>query len=217
MEPQAEGNQFTLQTIRDLREVEGLREVWKSWQETRDSDLDLFSGVVRSRGDSCRPHVIVLTRNARPEALLVGLRDRTKIPFRLCSVTMRQPKVNVLEFVRRGLLGNASIENCIALVQAVMRSLAEGDAIPNMEQIASKSVKRWLGFVFGFFDTPRAREQLLVEAAKGWLRICILYFEENPVAFWKGTLMSVACKQIMWATIPLGAPSLPESFFSSTF
>jgi CelD/BcsL family acetyltransferase involved in cellulose biosynthesis len=275
MDPQTAGNHFTLQTIRDLGEVENLREVWKTWQRTRDSDLDFFSGMVRSRGDGCRPHVIVLSRNARPDALLVGLTDRTKIPLTLCSVTMRRSEVKVLEFVYGGLLGNTSKENSEALVHAVMRSLAEGDAdlalweqldvhsalytcvlqlpslvlrdhsrclhdhwfmnfpkdldaflssvgrsqrsklrrkykrvlnsfpgkvqvrsfrtiadleqaIPDMEQIARKSVKRQLGF--GFFDTPETREQLFVEAARGWLRLYILYVEEKPVSYWKGTL-----------------------------
>jgi Acetyltransferase (GNAT) domain len=270
-----EDNSFTLQTIRDLREVESLREDWKSWQKTRDSDLDFFSGMVRSRGDGGRPHVLVLSRNARREALLVGLNYRAKIPLKLCSVTMHHSEVNVLEFVHGGLLGNASRENCEALIQGVMRSLAGGDAdmalwqrldvhsalytcalqlpspvlrdhsrvlyhhwfmdfpkdldaflsslersqrsklrrkykrvlnsfqgrmqvrsfrtiadleqaIPDMEQIARKSVKRQLGY--GFFDTQLTREQLLVEAERGWLQIYILYIEEKPVSFWKGTL-----------------------------
>jgi hypothetical protein len=59
---------------------------------------------------------------------MVGLRERRKIPLRIGSVTLLQPQVNVLEFVRGGLLGNASIDNCRALVQAVMKSLAQGDA-----------------------------------------------------------------------------------------
>ncbi len=268
-------NNFTLQTIRDLREIESLRDVWKTWTKTRDSDLDFFSGMVRALGDSCRPHVIVLSRNARPDALLVGLNYRTKIPLRLGSLTIHQSEVNVLEFVYGGLLGNTSRENCEALVQAVMQSLAAGDAdmalwerldvhsplytcalqlpsfalrdhsrslfdhwfmnfpkdlnaflsslgrsqrsklrrkynrvlnsfpgriqvrsfrtiadleqaIPDMEQISRKSVKRQLGY--GYFDTLQTREQLLVEAARGWLRIYILYIGESPVSFWKGTL-----------------------------
>jgi hypothetical protein len=275
MDPQSEGYRFTLQTIRDLREVEDLREVWKPWQKTRDSDLDFFSGIVRSQGENCRPHVIVLTRNARPDALLVGLRYRTKIPLRLCSVAMPQPEINVLEFVYGGLLGNATQENCAVLVQGVMQSLAEGEAdvalweqldvhsalytcalqlpslvlrdhsrclrdhwfmsfprdldaflsslgrsqrsklrrkykrvlncfpgrvqvrsfrtiadleqaISDMERIARTSVKHQLGL--GFLDTLQTREQLRVEAVRGWLRIYILYVEEEPVSFWQGTL-----------------------------
>jgi hypothetical protein len=265
----------TIQTIRDLRELESLRGAWKSWTKTRDSDFDYFSGLVRSLGGGCRPHVIVLSRDAKPEALLVGLNYRTKIPLRLCSLTIHQSEVNVLEFVYGGLLGDTSRENCEALVQAVRASLAGGDAdmalwerldvhsalhtcalqlpslmlrdhsrslfdhwfmnfpkdldaflsslgrnqrsklrrkynrvlksfpgrtqvrsfrtiadleqaIPDMEHIARKSVKRQLGY--GYFDTLQTREQLLVEASRGWLRIYILYIEEKPVSFWKGTL-----------------------------
>jgi len=128
MEPRTASNYFTLQTIRDLSEVESLREVWKSWQKTRDSDLDFFSDLVRSRGEGCRPHVIVLSRNSRPDALLVGFNDRRKVPIRFGSLTIHRPELSVLEFVYGGLLGNASKENCTALVQAVMRSLADGDA-----------------------------------------------------------------------------------------
>ncbi len=274
-EPPTEEDRFVVRTIGDLREVENLRDVWKSWQKTSDSDFDFFCATVRSRGESCRPHIIVLIRNARPVALLVGLRDRTRLPFRLCSVTIHQPEVNVLEFVYGGLLGDASQEGCAVLVEAVTRSLAEGDAdvalwqqldvnsplyactlqlpslllrdhshrvfdhwvmdfprdldalllslgsrqrsrlrrkyqkvlnrfsgkiqlrsfrriadleqaILNMNEIARKSVKRQLGF--GFFDTPQNRERLLIEAERGWLRIYVLYIEEQPVAFWQGIL-----------------------------
>jgi hypothetical protein len=275
MQSQTSSNHFTLQTIRDLREVENLREVWKSWQKTRDSDLDFFSGMVRSRGDGCTPHVVVLSRNSRPDALLVGFIERRKVPVRVASVTIYRPTVTVLEFVYGGLLGNASKENCTALVQAVKQSLADGyadvalwehldvhselytcalqlpsavlrdhsgrlsehwfmnfphgleaflltlgprrrsqlrrkykrvlnsfagriqvrsfravadleQAIPDMEKIARHSTKRHLGY--GFFDTAQTREQLLLEARRGWLRIYILYIDGNPVSFLKGTL-----------------------------
>src|SRR4029077_20473153 len=51
-----------------------------------------------------------------------------KVPIRFGSLTIHRPELSVLEFVYGGLLGNASKENCTALVQAVMRSLADGDA-----------------------------------------------------------------------------------------
>jgi hypothetical protein len=114
--------------IRDLHELEPLRAIWKSWPGTRDSDLDFFSSVVRSRGRGCRPHVIVLTRNATPDAILIGLREQKKTPFKLSYFTIYEPEVNVIEFVYGGLRGNASEENCAALVREVMRSLDEGEA-----------------------------------------------------------------------------------------
>lgn len=117
-----------VRTIRDLRELETLRPIWKSWPGTMDSDLDFFSSVVRSRGCGCQPHVIVLGRDARPDAILVGMRERQKIPVKLGHITVCQPEVNVLEFVHGGLRGAASAENCAALLQQVMRSLGQGEA-----------------------------------------------------------------------------------------
>src|ERR1700739_4161922 len=107
MESRVSGEAFTVQTVRSLKEVESLREVWQTWRKNRDSDLDFFIGVVQSRGNHCVPNVLVLRRDGKLEALLVGLQDRRRIPVRLGSVTLLQPEVCVLEFVRGGLLGNA--------------------------------------------------------------------------------------------------------------
>ena len=272
-----ETKELALRTICDLHELEALRAFWKSWPGTRDSDLDFFSGVIESRGRGCRPHVILLTRNARPDAILIGLRERRKLSFRIGCFSISEPEVKVLEFVSGGLRGNASEENCAAFVLHAMRSLDEGDAdialwqrldvksplhkyalqwprftlrdhfpyighhwwlknfpkgldaflmsrsrsqrsklrrkyknvlnrfrgklqvrcfrslddlepaIADMEEIASKTDKRRV-FGSGFFDTPQIREQMAVAAEMGWLRIYILYLEDRPAAFWRGTV-----------------------------
>ena len=43
-------------------------------------------------------------------------------------ITICQPEVNILEFSYGGLRGAASAENCVALLQQVMRSLDQGEA-----------------------------------------------------------------------------------------
>ena len=105
MEPEAKDNPLEFRTIRDLYELEILRPIWKSWPGSRDSDLDVFSSMARSRGSRCRPDVVVLIRNARPGAILIGLRECKKMPFKLGYFTICQPEVNVVEFVYGGLRG----------------------------------------------------------------------------------------------------------------
>src|ERR1019366_2401268 len=102
VEPEARDNPLVFCTIRALHELEALRAIWNSWPGTRDSDIDFFSSMVRSRGSWCRPHVIVLTRNARPDAILVGLQEHKKMPFKLDYFTIHEPEVNVLTFVYGG-------------------------------------------------------------------------------------------------------------------
>jgi Acetyltransferase (GNAT) domain len=266
---------FALNVIRDLMGLEALRETWSRWPGTKHADLDFFIAAARSRGETCRPHVIFLTRNGTPEALLAGLKTRGRIPLRVGSVVLWRPKVTVLEFVYGGLLGYTSAENCTLLIHAVKDALVDGEsdvalweqlnvqsqlyqrvrqlprllmrdhaiscqdhwflrfpesldsflqqlgrsqrsklrrkyrnvlkafdgrvrvcnfqthadlqkAIPDMELIASRSAKRKRGF--GFFDTLHNRLQLDLEAAKKCLRLYILYIDERPIAFWKGTL-----------------------------
>jgi CelD/BcsL family acetyltransferase involved in cellulose biosynthesis len=119
---------LALRTIRDLHELESVRAIWESWPGSRDSDLDFFCSTVRSRGSNCRPHIIVLTRNAQPDAILIGRCERRKLRFRLGSFTICQPEVNVLELVYGGLRGNAHVENCAVLVREIIRSLDTGVA-----------------------------------------------------------------------------------------
>ena len=128
VEPEASDEPVAFCEIRDLHEVEALRAIWNSWPGTRDSDIDFFTSMVRLRGGRCRPHVIVLTRGTRPHAILIGLCERKKMPFQLGYFTIYEAEVNVLEFVYGGLRGNASEENCAALIREVMRSLDDGDA-----------------------------------------------------------------------------------------
>jgi Acetyltransferase (GNAT) domain len=128
LEPKAKDDRLTLRTIHDLDELEALRPIWTSWPGTRDSDLDFFSAMVRSRGRGCRPHVVVLAYDTRPDAILIGLCHGKKLRFTMGYRTVCQPEVNVLEFVSGSLRGNASEENCAALVQQVMKSLNKGDA-----------------------------------------------------------------------------------------
>src|SRR5216684_4470540 len=132
MQPRSRDHPIAVRTICDLLELETLRAIWKSWPGTRDSDIDFFSSTVRTRGDGCRPHVLLLTCNSRPDAMLVGLWERRKMAFKLGFkmgyVTVYDPETNVLEFVDGGIRGNASEANCTALVREVMRSLSGGDA-----------------------------------------------------------------------------------------
>lgn len=268
---------LALRTIRDLQGLESVRATWQSWPGSRDSDFEFLSSIVRSRGSFCRPHVIVLSRNGRSEAILIGLCERRKLPFRLGHFTIWEPEVSTLELVYGGLRGNASEENCAALVKELMKSLEAGvadlalwkhldvqsplydcvlkhprfalrdysgclrdhwwlknfpkgresflstlgrsqrsklqrkykkvlnhfagkvqvrsfrsvkdlpAAIADMETIASKTDKRKV-FGDGFFDTPEIREHMAVVTAKGWLRLYILYLEDEPAAFWMGTV-----------------------------
>jgi hypothetical protein len=90
---EVQDDSLAMRTIRDLHELEGVQGIWESWPGSRDSDLDFFCSIIWSRGSDRLPHVIVLTRNARPDAILIGLCERRKLRFRLSSFTICEPEV----------------------------------------------------------------------------------------------------------------------------
>jgi hypothetical protein len=58
--------------------------------------------------------------------------------------------------------------------------------VRDVESVAMKSYQRGLGV--GFSDTPVIRARLEFEARKGWLRAYVLYLDDQPCAFWIGSL-----------------------------
>ena len=67
------------------------------------------------------------------------------------------------------------------------RSLEElNHLFRDAEIIARKTYQRRLGV--GFSDSPVIRSRLEFEASKGWLHAFVLYFDEQPCAFWIGSL-----------------------------
>ena len=107
--PQSAKDNLEFRTFRDLNDLETLRSIWKSWPGARESDFDLFSSTLRS---GAQPYVVLLSRNAIPESILIGRRERKRMPFRLGYLTVCQREVEVIEFVYGGLRGNASDKNC---------------------------------------------------------------------------------------------------------
>jgi hypothetical protein len=124
----SEDEPLAIRTLRNLDELESVRSFWESRTGTRDSDFDFYCARVRARGLGCRPHVIVLSRKGRPEAILIGLHQNKKLRFRLGFVTVCQPVTSAFEFVYGGLCGDASVPNCELFIREILRSLYEGEA-----------------------------------------------------------------------------------------
>lgn len=126
-DPAAEGK-ISIQIARTESEVEELRPLWSEWKGHRDSEIDFFLQVVRADPETLRPHVILLLRNGRPDALLVGRLERKKIVYRVGYVRMPGIPTLNLTFVYGCLRGNSSERNSLAFVQSIIGSLGRGEA-----------------------------------------------------------------------------------------
>jgi glycosyltransferase involved in cell wall biosynthesis len=122
------GTGSRIRVIRTLEEVDKIRPVWSTWRGHRDADIDVYQTVLASRSDAARPHIIVVERDRRPDAMLVGMATRTTVSERIAYWTTPVPRVRLLSFQYGGFLGNQSEENSKFIVDEIERALRHGDA-----------------------------------------------------------------------------------------
>jgi len=73
----------TVRVCRTVADIEEIRPFWASWKGYRDSDIDFYLEFIRTRQEVLRPHVIVLSRDGRPDALLIGRLEKTRIDSKI--------------------------------------------------------------------------------------------------------------------------------------
>jgi len=117
----------SVKVLRGIGELEEIREVWESWPGNRDSEMESYMRHAQSNRVTERPHVIVVEREGKPEAILVGRLDLGRINCRLGYLHLDLP-ARILCFVYGAFRGNASRENSRLIVKSVMDSLKAREA-----------------------------------------------------------------------------------------
>jgi len=261
---------------RTLGEVEAIRPIWEQMQSNQsypiiNADIDRYLSVLESQKDrDIRPHVILLQRHDRPEAMVIGRVEKRQLHCRIGYKDIFKPLIRCLTVVYGGILGDENERNCNAIVKELLSTLRRGKvdlvlmrqlrtdsmiyrfakempnflcqghftrvdphwsiSIPdNMEQFYQgcsknrrKHLKRYIrnlekeypnkikivtfdqedkleeamkimseisrktyqyGLGCGFVDNAEMRELLTTALRKGWMRIYILYIEDEPCAF----------------------------------
>jgi hypothetical protein len=123
-----EGAILKVRVIRTPAEVEEIRPAWESWRGHRDADIDVYQTVMNCSDGALQPHIIVVERDGRPDALMVGSTSTSNFNERVAYWHIPVPDVRVLNFQYAGFLGNQSAENSKLMIDEIQRSLQRGDA-----------------------------------------------------------------------------------------
>lgn len=139
-EPSGPAPVLSLRVLRTLPELESLRGVWTSWKGHRDSDIDFFIELVESREEVLRPHVIVVYRQGRIDALLVGRLENTRIHSKVGYLSVPGLPARSLVFSYGGFRGNPSPENSTEFVKSIIASLKDNEAdIASLDHLQMES------------------------------------------------------------------------------
>lgn len=119
---------YTIKIARQIEEVEEIRGFWEKMQWHPDADIDFYLDFIDSHQGLVRPHVILLSKNGQPSALMIGRIQEVPLDWKIGYKIVRRTPARSLEIPYGGILGDLSYPNCMALVKELMNCLARGEA-----------------------------------------------------------------------------------------
>jgi hypothetical protein len=119
---------LTIHVARTLEEVEEIKGIWSAWETHRDSNIDICLGSVWSAPEFIRPHVIVICRHGRPDAMLLGRVEHVRMTPTVGYLKFPGIAIRQIVFAKGGILGNASAENSKEFIKAIQNALSVGEA-----------------------------------------------------------------------------------------
>jgi len=121
-------SQLEVKIARSLAEVEEIREIWAAAKGHRDGNIDFCLNFVWTGREFVRPHVVVVYRQGRADAILVGRLENVRIETKIGYLRLPAVRTRLLNFAHGGLLGNDSEENVDEFVRASLAALQSGEA-----------------------------------------------------------------------------------------
>jgi hypothetical protein len=113
--------------LRTEADIDAVRQAWSAWQQHPQADIDFFQMIVKVRSEVISPYVVAMYRGDELETLLVGRLERGYVSLTFGYWHLLRVPVRQLTFVYRGVLGNASPDNCAALFRYVKECLVRED------------------------------------------------------------------------------------------
>lgn len=117
-----------INVIKTFEGLEAVRSPWERWQRHPNSDFAQFAMICTLRPEVESPYVAVVGQNGRPQALLAGRLERTRIAPAIGYAQLAGVPAKVLTVLHQGLLGRDDEEVGELLVRHLWSALAAGEA-----------------------------------------------------------------------------------------
>lgn len=123
---------FEVLVARDTDAVESLRSDWVNLQANEpapniNSDIDRYLSVVNSMHDTTAAHVILLRRDERPEAMLIGRLGEEKIRIQVGCRTLFTLSLKALFIIHGGVLGQPNRDAAMGLMTGLNEALNKSE------------------------------------------------------------------------------------------
>ena len=156
-------NSVRVRVLRTESELEEIRDIWMQWQQHPNSNRNFYLTIVGARPETIRPHVIVVYRGPRPDALLIGRVEQNDVHFKLGYMTICRVRTRSLVFIYKGLLGNDCSDNAQTLLLEISKALQEHEGdVALLSSFGTESpmytcAKQVIGLrSWSYFDDPQS-------------------------------------------------------------
>lgn len=119
---------YSIEVIRDFEGIGRIRPFWEQLQAHPNADVDYYRLVLDGRSQVLQPYVILLSRQGRPVAMMVGRIERKHLPLALGYKKIFSPKVRLLTIIYGGAMGEESARAVEALVGELLATLSRKEA-----------------------------------------------------------------------------------------
>jgi hypothetical protein len=127
-----------------LEKIETIRPLWEILQQRQsaatahpNSEIDRYLSIL---GDTAEPYVILLQRDGRPEAMLIGQKQTMIFRCKIGCLNLFKLPLNGLSIVYRGFLGQETDEVCHTFIGELIHMLHNGQCdVVELEYLAIDS------------------------------------------------------------------------------
>jgi len=119
--------------LRSLDQIEDIRPIWEGMQAEQpcpmiNADIDRYLAFQHTMEQDCRPLVLILKREGRPQAMVVGRLGKQSIPLRLGYKVVARPALRCVTVIYGGVFAPGDEAVADRLVRALMGFLRRREA-----------------------------------------------------------------------------------------
>lgn len=118
----------TVEIIRSSFAVEAVHDAWQALQWHPNTDIDFYNLIVASLSNVLRPHVLLVTQDGIPGAILAGRIEETRMNAKIGYFGLPGPRTRVMTFLYGGIMGRVTRVEAELLIKAIAASLHDGEA-----------------------------------------------------------------------------------------
>lgn len=124
---------WRIETLCTLEQIREARPVWETLQAQTRSCMDIEADFERyvsmaETTPGCEPYTLLVFREDRVRAMLIGIRERATINCKLGYLTLLKPSLECLTIIHGGYLGTFDEQTCRQVVNYLYASIREGQA-----------------------------------------------------------------------------------------